>query len=440
MKLKESDFSVKGNKNYTATIIKIQTIRNLENSDNLGAVDMFGYTAIVNKHTTKEGDIAIFFVAESTITPEFLSKNNLYRHGNLNEDTSKKGFMEDSGRVKAIKLRQNISNALLCSTEFIENVTGSKYSNWEELVGVQFDTFGNKTVCFKYEIEIKQKVGQSPKAQLIDSVYMPEHYQTLQLFKIDKNINPKTNLIVTQKLHGTSIRVANTFCNRKLSLFEKMLVKFGVKVKEKEYAHVYGSRKVIKTVENDDYENKKDSAHYYGQDIWSQYGAEIVGQLPKGYILYGELIGKMVNENGEPTKDIQKDYTYGLLYPELYVYRIATVNEDGFITDLSWNQVKQFCSTRQLKTVPEFEVCTIGNFKWEKYKDKNYGNDKLRFTSNIFNEPPVELYNDSLVDEGVCLRDESNYVPQFYKAKSPLFLEHETAILDTGEVDSESAN
>ena len=39
------------------------------------------------------------------VSDEFLRENNLYRHENLNKDTTKKGFFGDDRRVKAIKFK-----------------------------------------------------------------------------------------------------------------------------------------------------------------------------------------------------------------------------------------------------------------------------------------------------------------------------------------------
>jgi len=49
----------------------------------------------------------------------------------------------------------------------------------------------------------------------------------------------------------------------------------------------------------------------------------------------------------------------------------------------------------------------------------------------------VKLAKNSPCDEGVIVRTEG-MMPNFYKAKSPVFLAHETKQLDTGDVDVES--
>jgi hypothetical protein len=52
-------------------------------------------------------------------------------------------------------------------------------------------------------------------------------------------------------------------------------------------------------------------------------------------------------------------------------------------------------------------------------------------------EQPLQLSSPKTVDEGVCLRQEG-VVPLILKAKSGVFLAHETKLLDKGESDMES--
>lgn len=64
----------------------------------------------------------------------------------------------------------------------------------------------------------------------------------------------------------------------------------------------------------------------------------------------------------------------------------------------------------------------------------------LRYTERTFLtvDHMVPLSNDDTVDEGVCIRYEGPNGPYFLKAKSPIFLGHETKLLDAGTADIES--
>lgn len=171
--------------------------------------------------------------------------------------------------------------------------------------------------------------------------------------------------------------------------------------------------------------------HYYDVDVWSQYGKKIADLIPEGMIVYGELIG-FTPEGAS----LQKGYTYHLNRGEceLFVYRVAHINRQGHLSDLSWDGVKEFCQARGLKWTPEL-------FRWQNYhlEDLEDWLD-VRFTdieSEYLNEKPLPLSDPKTVDEGICIRQEG-LVPLILKAKSPKFLEHETKLLDEGDIDLES--
>ena len=113
-------------------------------------------------------------------------------------------------------------------------------------------------------------------------------------------------------------------------------------IKKYEYAHVYGSNRVIKDANN---ENQQ---HFYDHDIWSDAMKKYDDLIPEDYIVYGELIGW--TPDGVP---IQKNYTYQVPHGtnEFYVYRVAQINGQGILTDLSWDQVKEFCRDRGMRVV-----------------------------------------------------------------------------------------
>ena len=131
---------------------------------------------------------------------------------------------------------------------------------------------------------------------------------------------------------------------------------------------------------------------------------------------------------------IQKGYTYNVPEGEthLYVYRVVNVNPEGVPVDLSWMAVKEFCQNTGLRHVPEL---------WSGYAEDLENGPKVlydfidvRLAEDFVGVLP--LSDPKTVDEGVCIRSEG-LVPLVLKAKSPQFLEHETKLLDKGEVDLE---
>lgn len=415
------------NVNYCATVVKIVKIFPLKNCDNIVATSIFGSQVLLGKDHT-EGEVGIYFPAESQLSDIYCYENNLYRHADKNKFPDQKGYMEDNRRVRAIKFRGNTSNG------FFMPLSSLKWTgvNLDILnVGDEFDTLNGKEICRKYTVPKKeQRSTQVANRGFVraDKKFMPEHIDTENFFKNYGKMQPDTEVIVTQKIHGTSIRIANTIVNRKLSFVERVAKFFGANIAKTEYTYLYGSRKVIKDA------NNPNQNHFYDTDIWTSEGKKLDGLLPENYIVYAELIGWTPDG-----KEIQKNYTYGLPHGtcEMYIYRIAIVNERGHITDLSWEQVKEFCNKNGLKFVPELSKTTIGKLSEDDFKYTKFFLDTRYFEKGYRNA----LYlgeNKDIVDEGICVRVEG-LIPSIFKAKSPLFLEHETKLLDTGEEDLESS-
>jgi hypothetical protein len=410
------------NANYAAVVVSITRIVPLENCDNIVGTPLLGFQAIVGKDT-EVGDPGIAFPAEVQLSGEYARLNNLHRHGNLNDDESAKGYLEDNRRVKALKFRGHRSDCLFMPLSSLA-FTGADVDNLKP--GDTFDALNGHDICRKYVVKrnsmahartgnVKHKVFRR-----VDEKFLPEHYDTGNFFRNRDSIAGDRRIIVTQKLHGTSVRIGNTIVKRKPRLRDRVAARFGVAVQQTEFANVYGSRKVIKDV------NNPHQKHFYGSDIWSEEGKRLDGLVPEGFIVYGELIGW--------TKDfapIQKDYTYQVPEGtcELYVYRVAFVNGQGRIVDLAWGQVKEFCLDLGLKHVAELWAGPMGAFDPEDFLDK-----KFHAELGI----GVPLAQGSPCDEGICIRVDG-LAPYILKAKSSEFLRHETKMLDLEVEDMEEA-
>lgn len=417
------------NANYAATVVRLRTINKLANCDNVVGTSIHGMQAIVS-NDTQVGDLGIVLPAEAQLSEEFCRKNNLFRHSNLNDDESKSGYIEDNRRIRAVKFRGHQSSCLFMPLESLE-YTGVPWFDLDE--GATFDELNGHEICRKYVVPVKEsnKTTVHPeKFVRVEKKHMPEHIDTDNYFRYKQNIGATQRIVVTQKLHGTSIRVGHTLVKRKLNIVERVLESFGIKIKETEFDFVYGSRRVIKDV------NNPEQQHYYDADIWTQEGRKLEGAIPENFIVYGELIGWTAD--GAP---IQQDYTYGLPQgtSQLYVYRVAFVNGQGYLVDLTWEQVKEFCNDFGLKHVPE--LWTGQHRNCDLYRaEKN--DSKSKFLNNRYADShflnAISLGDDKkLVDEGVCIRVDS-LVPYILKAKSSLFLEHETKMLDKEVTDLEA--
>jgi len=427
------------NPNYCATVVAIKNKLDLAGCDNVVGTTIFGYQAIISKHI-EIGTLGIVFPAETQLSEAYCIENNMYRHAENNRDKTAKGYIEDSRRVRAIKFRGHVSNALFMPLSSLSYL-GIKEKEFKE--GMEFDALEGQEICKKYEVFRREKgnpnMPKQEKFKRVDIKFIPEHYDTENYFKNSDKIAPHEEVIVTQKLHGTSIRVANALVARRLTIRDKIGRFLGVRVRETEYDYVFGSKRVIKDA-NNPLQN-----HYYDSDLWTHEGQKLKGLIPEGFVLYGELIG--FTPEGKP---IQKGYTYHLPPKEcaLYIYRVAFVNEKGLITDLSWNAVKEFCTNRGLKHVPEIWKGTHSALKIEHYLECRLGDsifwpiehmDGSKEFSRQKYSRCLTLSSPESVDEGVCVRVD-RAVPYILKAKSRKFLEYETKMLDEGAEDLESSN
>lgn len=407
------------NPNYAAVIVKVKAIIPLEKCDNVVAINVFGFQAIVSKET-KLGDLGVFFPAETQLSEDYCHYNNLYRHPEKNDDPTKKGYFEDNRRVKAVKFRGHRSSAIFMPLSSLGFITDIEAAGFDE--GDEFDEVNDIKVCQKYVVPRSagsfRNLEKQKKVSRVDAIHLPEHFSTDNYFRNSDTIHPDQGITVTQKLHGTSIRIANTIVKRKKTFRDRIAAWFGVKVQETEFDYVFGSRKVIKDANNPDHK------HFYDSDIWTQEGKKLEGLIPENFILYAELIG--FTSGGAP---IQKGYTYN--HPigtcSLWVYRVAFVNEKGFMMDLTWDQVREFCMVRGLNHVPELWRGAHGDYRFTDHidvvlKDKH---------------PHAVPLDKGTVDEGVCIRVDA-FIPRVFKAKSPKFLEHETKLMDEGVEDMES--
>lgn len=413
--------------NYAAVVIRVPALIELEGLDNLIGIPVVGHQALTQRGKSV-GDLVIAFTSETQLSADFSHHNSLYRHSDLNKDESEKGYLEDSRRIRALRLRGHTSNALLMPLSSVE-YTGIDWLQLEE--GDTFDTLNGHEICRKYEVA--QKHRQNPAKSKIERAFkrvdkkvFPEHLETDQFWRSKHVLKAGQEVVISQKLHGTSWRGGNVPVLRQLKWHEKLLKKLGVTIPEYEYAVVFGSRKVIKDPSN------PNQNHFYDTDLWTEYGKKLTDLIPEGYLVYGELVGW--TSDGAP---LQKGYTYHLPQGEsdLYVYRVAHINAQGVLSDLSWDGVKDFCRARGLKWTPELwrvKPYELPQSVLSMLEDKRYFE-----TGYLFEEAPLPLSDKKTVDEGVCIRQEG-LVPTILKAKSPKFLEHETKLLDADEADIES--
>jgi tRNA-binding EMAP/Myf-like protein len=421
--------------NNSAILIKINSIKKHPNADNLQIVNLFG-TQVITDMSVKQGDVMIYFDSNLQLSDEYCKENNLYRHSELNIDKTKVGYFEENRRIKAIKLRGEFSDGMLMplsSLVFIKN-TYSQLTLEEDHfhtnfgifdIGDEFTTIGTVKVCEKYIPIIKNYTGGNKKnsgRKTPKSPMFVEHIDTGQFFKNQHIIPANTICYIMEKTHGTSGRIANVLIEKKLNLFQKILLFL---LKEKtlyEYKYIHGSRRVTLF-------DKKINNSFHDNTMREEIFEKVKGLLDKGQEIYFEIYG--YDKTGT---EIQKGFTYGCKSKEYKVklYRVTMNNEDGKVVDYSLDYVIRKAEELGLNAPYLFD-----RFYYDGSEEsmKKLENKVIEYAQGQSIEDP------NTMREGVVIQfinNKGNW--DYLKYKSDAFRLKESGNKDKGIIDQEDIN
>lgn len=429
-----------GSENYVASVVKIKEILPIEGADKIGKVFINGNTVIVSKELDLSKPV-VYFTALSQLSEDLCKKTNSYTDSEMNEDKTKRGFIEKSRRVKAIKLRGEISNGLILPIEYFPE--GLK-------VGDEFTHIDGVEYVIKYKAPItqtdpltKKDTKRNNKIKRFNRMIEGQfnfHESTSHLVKNLHRFIPETVVSITDKLHGTSIVVNNCLVKRELTLKERIAKWFGINVHDTYYDVIYSSRSVIKNSTI----NKEKGGGFYGEDVWGVVKKEVEHLLPKGISLYGEIVGYTPSGSA-----IQKKYDYFCKEREykFIVYRITQTNVDGKVTEFTPTQIKNFCDERGLKHSEYIKYFgQLSNFLPIK-EDEDLELWRIRlyeYLCELYTEKDCTLCSNKVPEEGVVIRiEDGKNEYNAFKLKSQRFILGEVAEQDKGETnieDNESEN
>lgn len=404
------------NENYLSKIVRVENIRKHSNADALQIVSINGTPAIVDL-SVKLGDIMVFVATESKINQDFLKCNNLFADKLLNEDTEMKGYVNNKGRVKTIKLRGEYSRAFLLPVSTLEKFLG-KHINLESYVGKSFDTVEGILFSEKYcpptkggscEIQVRNKELEE---RLIPDQFK-FHVDTHLLADNYKKIDPDSYIQITKKYHGTSGIASCVLVNKKLNWFEKFIYKF-FNLPMTEYACIASSRKVVRKIE------RFEQVEFYSTDVWSWALDNLKPYLQKGLTVYFEIIGYVPNSQSF----IQNGYDYGLACGDtkLLVYRVTYTSPTGEVFEFSSQQVKEWCKRNSLVHVKELYYGKFKDFCSENILE-------YLSTYDAMEQKDPECKN-KVPFEGLVVRVDNWKDIEAYKLKSEKFYLHESEMLD----------
>lgn len=435
--------SEKANANYLAKVIRLDNLRKHSNADRLQVATIDGNNVITSL-AAQDGMLYIYFPLESAINKEYLSYSNAFQEKELNKDTEVKGYFQKTGRVRATNLRGEKSEGYMVPVTDISNWLKEYYSIdfkfTDEMVNTEFDLVCDTLLCEKYvnrqalalaKKEAKNKNKKAKVSRLVDSQFH-FHIDTPQLKKFIRNVNPNDYIQITRKLHGTSAVISKILCVKPLKWYEKVLKKLGVNIVDSEYDLVYSSRKVVKNGYLDPSEANHN--HYYSSDVWGDCAKKYEQFLKPGISLYGEIVGF--------TSDgafIQKGYDYGCDSNtfDFYVYRVTYTSANGDVYEMSPAQMTHYCDKYGIKTVPQIYYGRARDLYSLPVTD-HWHENFLENLCNDYLEKTCDMCKENVPDEGICLRIDKPLDIDIYKLKSFAFLERETKMLDSGEVDMET--
>ena len=433
--------SEKANPNYLAQIVKLNNVRHHPNANRLKIATIQGNNVIVSLDA-KEEDVYVYFPLECAINKEFLSWSNSFSDKSLNADKEVAGFFGKHARVRAVKLRGVASEGYAVPVEkFLVWIDDTLHLK-EEWIGQEFDSYNDILICEKYVNPLTLKKQNKDKKNQKKVVREPKvvdgqfkfHPDTLQLKKSIHNISPNDYISITRKLHGTSWVAGRLLCNKKLTRFEKILKRFGIKIQDTHYDLLWASRRVLKNgfleIGNKD--------HFYSYDLWEEIAKSVEYAIQDSITLYGEAVG--YTKTGAY---IQDGYDYGCSVGQFstYIYRITTTNHSGQVYEFSHRQVKDHCERFGLNMVPEIYYGKAKDLYPELSINDHWHQNFLDRLIEDYLEKDCELCKSKKVpDEGICLRKDI-FDSEIYKLKSFKFLQMETEQLDNDNfVDLESSD
>ena len=485
------------NPNYAAQIVVINQFKDLEGCDNVKAAIVNGEQVIVGKDL-EPGVKGVMFPLECTLSPVYLSKNNLYSEPSLNADQTKKGFFGKHGRVVAKKFRGHQSDGYFASLESL-SVLGIDIHDLKQ--GDVFTGIDGTPICWKFiptpKTEKKNGKGITKTKRPTTDKFIQEgvfrlHYDTTNINRYSGRFDEDPVVSISYKLHGTSAIFANLPVRRfhpikrwwmdhnifvdhsvtkwvngilkawrisqkitksistALSSIEDFVVSslystdntygeslirmLGFDVVTHSYNSVASSGRVIKYVGS-----SRNTKGFYEDDIWSIVNEEVKDRIPKGFTVYGEIVG--YTPSGFP---IQGEYTYGCERGEhkFFVYRVTQTNADGQVFELSWPTMLLFCKKYDFTPVPELFYGKVSSFLFENGRtlsdDEKLGDVFIEKMSELYLDIPCFMCKKPLVCEGVVVRIDGLHSSEAFKHRSYGFKEFESKQNDKGIVDIET--
>lgn len=352
---------------YNAYITRLKNLRPHPNADRLQLGDCFGNTVCVSLDY-EDNQLGVYFPTDGQLSVEFAEKNNLLRK---KDDSGNNigGYMDPTKRnVTAIRLRGEKSDGLFLPLSSLESFGDISQLKEGDIVS----TFNGYEIACKYIPRTNRRssnYNSGNKTQRkkihINIPFFAEHIDTPQLRFCQDMFKPGDYICLTEKIHGTSSRNANTLViSYKQSIIDKIFHKKGKEIRE--YKYMVGTRR---TVVNDSI------GGYYGSNQFRlDWGERFKGKLEPGEEVYGEIAGFigpnapiMGRGDNKKTKDKKFIKVYGPTTTfsygcdeekgenRFFIYRMTYTSPEGMVIEYPWDFVKLRAEQMGFEVVPELE-------------------------------------------------------------------------------------
>lgn len=319
-----------------AIVFKIEELQPIPKADKLQLCNFNGVPIIVSKDY-KLDTLCLYFPVGTRISQKFLSEHNLFRHSELNVDTSKTGFFGDNGKVESLKLRGVTSLGFI----YVPTLQEIEDNKLEKLLGQEIDEFnGEKEFVTKFvsKAEAEFIASNNSKKQGKPKVSVSKFFEKLQntpnVAEVLSVFKPGDKIVITNKMHGTSGRTGKLPVTTRWNWKELLKLNFKKFVEKTEYKLMTGSRN-LDIIVGDTTLQKTEK---YRIDIH-----DTLKYLYDGYTLYYEIVGYS-SENSLIQSVGDQQFTYGCKPGEyeIFVYKIAKTSLDGEVTILSYDDMVDF--------------------------------------------------------------------------------------------------
>jgi tRNA-binding EMAP/Myf-like protein len=359
---------------YCGYVVKVEKLEKHPNADRLQLATFFGSTTCVSLEV-KVGDVGIYFPSDGQLSVEFCDVNHLCRKNSKGEPDI--GYLDpDKRNIKAIKLRGTFSDGIFCSLESLNYLFEDQDAKAHLKIGDLIDTVAGREVCKKYIPYRASKTStfSSDKGKHKTSTwdkettpFFAEHIDTPQLRFCEDKFQPGDIICLTEKVHGTSSRNANTLVYKhQRNWLDKLLRRPGKEINF--YKYVVGTRRT--TVRDNSL------GYYESEDFRIQWGKKFIGHLRQGEEVFGEIAGwvnpnqtiMQVGSNAKVDKDFVTKYgktttfSYGCSNVDetkplnrYFIYRITYTTPEGDVIEYPWDMVKYRAEQLGFEVVPELE-------------------------------------------------------------------------------------